>query len=128
MKNVVMYIASALVLTALWGCASPKVLLSEKEASGKASLLKVGENARVTVTENPTTGYLWYSTVKGDTLKITRNDYVPPEGTLCGAPGVRQITVKAQKTGKGELLLQSRRPWIAPSKEDKQLVYTFEIR
>ena len=118
MKNVcVKALATAMLMAILSSCACPigprHYNLTEND-SGRTLHLERGDKFTVTLQSNPTTGYQWkFGTPPyDDTVMILHGDnYIPPQGELCGAPRKRSLTFLAQKSGRTGLRLIYVRPW-----------------
>ena len=142
-----LFMAGAASLLALAGCASPQ---PEKELSfpepslkltirdsGQEFKLKVGQYAKISLKENPTTGYTWF--FRTDTgrrgpqpktnlpIEIAGERLLPPESDLVGAPTVREVMVKAVRPGTIFLDGNCIRPWEKGVKPEVSVRYRFEV-
>ncbi len=59
---------------------------------------KNGETFKISLEDNPSTGYVWNVSVTSG-LTIVNNTYLPPNTTLVGAPGIREWQVTVNGTG-----------------------------
>ncbi len=126
-------LAGSLILTA--GCrmaetpssgqgASPVPVLTEKDF-GSVCRMTAGECRMIRVRENPTTGYCWKFFIPADGIvESVKSDFKAPDGRLCGAPGMREWTFRAVRSGRCEILGIYSRPWekLQPGKAQKFLL------
>lgn len=56
--------------------------------------ISLGTYVRITLEENPSTGYKWQYTIPQDAMELISDDFIPPEDPIPGAPGLRVITLK----------------------------------
>ena len=108
--------AAVLMALAAGGCASattdqeltfpePALTVTIQE-SGKDFRLKVGQYAKISLKENPTTGYSWFfrtDTGKpgpqpktGLPVELAGERLLPAESDLVGAPQTREVMIKAE--------------------------------
>ena len=104
----------------LSGCSTPsekrELVLTERDADRPVTLTAGGTFA-VELKSNPTTGYRWKSEPPrsgNEILLLERDDFIAPQGELCGAPGRQRLTFSARKPGKTTLRLIYIRPWEKP--------------
>ena len=104
----------------LSGCSTPsekkEILLTERDTDRPLTLAAGGSFA-VELKSNPTTGYRWQAEParSGEALlKPERDDFIAPQGELCGAPGRQRLTFTALKPGRTTLHLVYIRPWEKP--------------
>ena len=86
---------------------------------------KIGDEWSVSLNENPSTGFLWTMTVKGnETAEITEY-YTEGENdeSIVGKPGIRTWKIKAIKTGMLELHFIYSRPWDKDNIQNKIDLY-----
>ncbi len=94
-------------------CLGLGYLLAAAAAEPKPIKVTVGQEFKITVPSNPTTGYRWQFAKAPDekTLKLLREDYEHPKSNLAGAGGKQVWTFKALAYGKTTLELNYIRPW-----------------
>lgn len=98
------------------------------EAFNKATVAK-GENFKIELEGNATTGYTWEFTVVSGKASFVKGDYVvdpTPEGEFwCGVGGKQSGVFKAEEKGEIEIRADHLRPWDrkSPPAESK----TFKI-
>jgi inhibitor of cysteine peptidase len=110
--------------------------VSAPAQDSKPMSVAMGQEFKVTLASNPTTGYSWALAKPLDEkiVKLVTNVYVAPETRLVGAGGNQIWTFKAAGEGKTEIALKYVRPWetnvapvkttnfpvvVAPAKQDK---------
>jgi len=81
---------------------------------------------RITLPENPTTGYSWNVT-GADGLAITGDEFIPPEEQIPGAGGVHVWTLKPDTTGLVTFSAVYVRPWEEIQSDDERYSITFYI-
>jgi inhibitor of cysteine peptidase len=106
---------------------APKPLAVTVADKGKTLVLKVGQEAIVSLKGNPTTGYSWdLAGIDGASVKldgeVKYKEDPKPQG-MVGAPGMFHAKFKALKPGKATVKLQYRRPW----EKDVKPIETFEV-
>jgi len=144
MNYLPMSFAAAALLIA--GCASqpeeslkfpaPKVSLTIQEA-GKSVSLRQGEYAMISLKENASTGYSWYFHLdngqkgpqpkNGQAVELAGERVVPPANPIPGAPGVREVMVKAVSPGTVYVVGKCIRPWEQNPKPVQTIRYRFEV-
>ncbi|MGA9139803.1 MAG: protease inhibitor I42 family protein [Methanocella sp.] len=60
--------------------------------------VKTGDIFKITLEENPSTGYTWNASVTSG-LNIVNSTYLAPNTTLVGAPGLHMWQIQANGTG-----------------------------
>lgn len=108
--------------TATAGCASepPAPLELNMEDSGSDQTLAVGQELRIALDSNPTTGYMW--SVDGaipEQLSQTGDSEFTESSTAIGAGGIETWAFKAKSSGEGKLKLKywrSFEPTATPAK------------
>ncbi len=71
----------------------------------------LGTYVRISLEENPSTGYRWQYTIQEGTMEIVTDDYIPPEDPIPGAGGIRVITLKMISVGDFSFLMNYIRDW-----------------
>ena len=112
--------ASTLILAALLVAAASANLHMVDFRSGsdeKTLAVKSGDLIRMTLSENPTTGYAWkYEdpfTKNTGVYSVQMDDFIQEEGQegMAGAKGARTIVIKAEKAGSEDFELVYVRSW-----------------
>lgn len=91
------------------------------EDNGRTIAVGAGETVKITVVENPSTGYTWQYHVDESRLQILEDVYTPynvPSGTV-GAGGTRTLLLKV--VASGEFVMDYVRPW------DNQSIIHFSV-
>lgn len=94
--------------------------INEKD-QGRTILLKVCEKCKITLNENPSTGYTWLEeiTPQKDILKLEEENCITGNLTI-GGHSSRQWIFQAMKPGKKVLRFFYQRPWEkSPSEKNK---------
>ncbi len=112
-------LAVLLAASLLAGCGSAKKQsdVTDKEMVGKVTgesrNVKVGEEFAIELVSNPTTGYEWKMTGKPDAaiLGLTTDEFVAPESSAAGAPGMHVFRFKALKAGDTNMVFEYARSW-----------------
>jgi inhibitor of cysteine peptidase len=115
--------ASGLILAMLVaGCASepPAPLELNAEDSGSDQTLAVGQELRIALDSNPTTGYMWSvdGTIPEQLSQIAESEF-KETSTAIGAGGIETWVFKAKSAGEGRLKLKywrSFEPTATPAK------------
>lgn len=71
--------------------------------------LALGRRLRLSLAENPTTGYQW-AVVSSDNL-VLESDVFTPNGAAIGGGGTRELLWQAHSLGSNQLTLAQRRTW-----------------
>ena len=98
----------------------PSVTLTAADVN-RTTPLRIGEYAKISLKENPSTGYTWMFRMTDNGEKGNRTDgpvrlagerYLPPrEAAPPGTPGVRELMVRAEQPGRAALIGECRRSW-----------------
>lgn len=109
-----------LALGLLAGCGSSTTKKGEESGTnppgnvtGESKTVKVGEEFTVELESNASTGYEWKMTQGPDTsiLGLTTDEFVAPQTTMPGAPGMHVWRFKALKAGKTNMVFEYARSW-----------------
>ena len=107
----------AMILLSAWGagCArrTSMTINADQSYSGRTINLHVGDGVKVTLAENPSTGYKWQFLAKPEPICVIVNDaYVANTaiGTV-GSGGVHNWEFRAVDKGTATVSLAYRRPW-----------------
>jgi inhibitor of cysteine peptidase len=79
-------------------------------ANGTTITVNGGASVKISLDENPTTGYSWNETFTSG-LTVVDSKYIPGRSNIMGAGGVHEWVIKA--TGKGQQRFSAvyKRPW-----------------
>jgi inhibitor of cysteine peptidase len=98
--------------SALAGC-QPRPVEVTEEDDGASVRLDVGQELRVMLESNPSTGYTWV--VEEDTSGILESAGEPTweasDPSAVGSPGMSTLVFEGVRPGQTELVLSYRRPW-----------------
>lgn len=72
--------------------------------------IHVGEELRVSVPSNPTTGYDWHVDFPSDRLRLERREHSRSSARI-GAGGTTRFLLRAVRTGTASVHLRYLRPW-----------------
>lgn len=112
-------LAVVLAASLIAGCGSTKKQSDEKDkeiggkVTGESKDVKVGEEFTIELESNPTTGYEWKMTTRPDAaiLGLTTDEFVAPQSSATGAPGMHVFRFKALKAGNTNMVFQYARSW-----------------
>jgi inhibitor of cysteine peptidase len=98
------------------------VALSATTALAQTSPVQLTPGGRtiISLSENPTTGYVWRFDPQGSTnatiVNITDLGFSRPQSgqPLVGAPGLHRWSVEGMRSGRARLLFVNSRPWEGP--------------
>jgi inhibitor of cysteine peptidase len=83
-----------------------------ESANNRAMVIAKGEDFRVELKSNPTTGFRWeMGKLDRKKFKPVKSGYIPEKTGLIGSGGVEWWEIKAVGKGKGTVSLLYRRPW-----------------
>jgi inhibitor of cysteine peptidase len=92
--------------------------------NGKTITVNEGATIKVSLDENPTTGYSWNETVTSG-LTIAYSEYVSGGSGLMGAGGVHEWTIKATGKGHQQFSAVYKRPWEPTA--GNETTYTLDV-
>ncbi len=106
-------LATFLALSSLHGCTRGAALTERNESStGQQTTLQVGEQLRINLPENATTGYHWQLGSECTALlKLEHDETAPPSSSALGAPHVHYWLFTAASPGECHLRFESVRSW-----------------
>jgi len=114
---------------ALFGGEMKTVVLKGGDVPGKNCeenvQLAPGERVQLMLKSNPTTGYDWEFLLSlSGSVKVENNEFRPDNSLLCGAGGLRVLTLRGVKKGSGRILGIYRRSWekFDPAKDQLYLL------
>lgn len=115
---------------------SPKVSLTIQDG-GKSIPLRPGEFAMISLKENASTGYSWYFQLdngqkgpqpkSGQAVELAGERVIPPKDMMPGAPGVREVMIKAVRPGTVYVVGRCIRPWETNPVPAQTVRYRFEV-
>ena len=128
MKKLIILATAALAAVGAWADLKNGTAFSFQDLPSEIVVQRrVGEPLRFSIPENGTTGYQWaaeWNTNECDVvLEYRRSD----DKGLCGAPGIKNVTVTSKIYTPARVELRYRRAWEknkAPAKAIKVIVYT----
>ena len=83
----------------------------DEAADGTTVRLAPGTELRLTLPENPTTGYRWRITAEAAPVLRPQEDAYAPGASMPGAGGQHRWTWQAAQPGEAALRLDYARPW-----------------
>jgi len=88
---------------------------------GRLINVQVGDRVRISLNENPSTGYRWrYGWEPRGHLDLLRDRFVPGEPGRPGQGGVRNILLRASAVGRTEVWVQYGRWWRGGERQPKR--------
>lgn len=102
-----------------------------KEGSENSFRIAVGEDFRITLGSNPSTGYHWElaDPLNESIVQLVGTEYRAPENqSLVGAPGEELWTFRAVGQGRTMIRMKYVRPWEKGAAPAKTAVYAIEVR
>jgi predicted secreted protein len=106
----------------------PRVVELRDSGSGGPQTIRVGEEAVIRLSENPTTGYAWELSQSGaGALRVVENRF-DPGGAGIGAAGQRVIRLVGELAGTVEVTLIERRPWESSSGAQQRKTFTIQVQ
>ena len=114
----------------------PSVTLTAADVN-RTTPLRIGEYAKISLKENPSTGYTWMFRMTDNGEKGNRTDgpvrlagerSLPPrEAAPPGTPGVRELMVRAEQPGRAALIGECRRSWERRAEPVMTIRYDFAV-
>jgi inhibitor of cysteine peptidase len=93
------------------------------DANGRVIELPLDGELKISLKENPTTGFSWMTEEKGGSVcELVDDDFESPSTTARGSGGVHRWRLKAKQKGEGKIVLSYRRSW-----ETKPPLKTFTV-
>lgn len=140
------FVAILAILTASFaaGCASKKsveplpvppagtrengMLVLARADNNRTAELRVGERLKVSLPENPSTGYTWaIDETDGRLLALDGTEYAEPTEGFIGARGQRLFTFTARQPGEVALKLKYWRFWEGDGSTTERYTVTLKI-
>jgi len=103
--------AAAMLLGTLPGCGRAEPVEIDAAADGTTIRLAPGATLRLTLAENPSTGFRWRLIADGAPVLQASGDAYTSSGTMPGAPGLHRWEFRAAQPGEAPLRLEHLRPW-----------------
>lgn len=115
----ILILATLLATGLMAGCGSTAKQSDETDkkmpgnVTGESKEVKVEDEFKVELESNPTTGYEWKTTTRPDAaiLGLTGDEYIAPQSSMSGAPGMHVFRFKALKAGKTNMVFGYARSW-----------------
>jgi inhibitor of cysteine peptidase len=124
-----------IVLLSVWcvGCPShkaPVTVTAGQEYDGRTIRLHVGDSVKLSLAENPTTGYKWEFLGKPEPECVIVSDaYVAnPAMNQIGGGGAHVWEFRSEKKGTGTVKLGYRRPWEKDKAPAKAFTLTMVVK
>lgn len=114
MSRIITIAALTLVGTVVLGACTPGLGGREitEADNGKTVEVAKGNDLKVVLESNPTTGYSWQvKEVNASILKQVGDPEFKPDSSAIGAGGKETLTFNAASAGQTTLKLEYRRPW-----------------
>lgn len=118
-------VSAFLFLMLLCAC-NPDVVYLSEEDSGREVILSVGQHAVITLPENLTTGYEWEFEIEPENQNVIGNikeKAIRQETEMVGTPGVKEVSFKAENSGKTNISGYYVRSWEKWDKNTVQSVH-----
>lgn len=108
---------------------SSMVINADKTYDGRTIKLRVGDGVKVTLDENPTTGYRWeFLTRPEPVCVIVSDEYVANANGLAGSGGVHIWDFRAVDKGTCAVSLVYRRPWEKDAAPAQKFTLTMMVK
>lgn len=106
-------VALGALLAGCGGGGAPAPVEVGVQADGSSVRLEPGQELRVTLASNPTTGYSWAETAPPDpaVLRLVSNDYVQGGSNAPGAGGTQVLVYEAVGEGMAAVSISYLRPF-----------------
>ena len=104
---------------------NPSLTLTEKD-NGSENTVNKNAVIRITLDENPTTGYTWQLDTTG--FEVVSDEYVAPNNGLMGAGGQHTWDLKAVNTGTYKINGVYKRSWEQQTAEDTTWAATVIVK
>jgi inhibitor of cysteine peptidase len=115
-----------LVLLSVCCCGCKRTSLTinaDKSYDGRTLGLRIGDGVKLSLAENPTTGYRWELVAKPEPNCVVVNDTYVANADAIGSGGTRSWEIRAVSQGTGTVSLAYRRPW----EKDAAPAQTFKL-
>jgi inhibitor of cysteine peptidase len=111
-KGTAAFLLTAVVVSAISGCAAQAALALEAEDNGREITLQKGQILTITLPGNPSTGYSWMMVdPEASILRQVGEPEFKADSELVGAPGTLTLRFEAVEAGQTDLTLGYQRPW-----------------
>jgi inhibitor of cysteine peptidase len=124
------YLAFLLLCVCSSGCSrSSLVIEADKSYDGRTVNLRVGDGVKLSLEENPTTGYRWEFLARPEPACVIVSDaYDPNASGLAGSGGVHHWDFRAVDKGTCAVSLDYRRPWEKDAAPARTFKMTFVVK
>ena len=121
-----------LALLGTWGSGcmrSALTITADKSYDGRTIDLRIGDGVKLSLEENPTTGYRWefLSRPEPDCVIVT-DEYVANANGLAGSGGVHNWDFRAIDKGTCAVRLVYRRPWESDTAPAQKFALTMVVK
>jgi predicted secreted protein len=89
---------------------APEILNLTESANGTTVQVATGDEIRITLEENPSTGYQWIYTVP-QAFTVLEDRYTQPDSGILGQKGMHTWTLKAEQKGTWHISWIYKRSW-----------------
>lgn len=112
------------------GCTRSSLTINaDKSYDGRTLTLRVGDGVRLSLAENPTTGYRWELLTKPEPYCVVVTDaYAANTGYGIGSGGTHNWDFRAVDKGTGNVSLAYRRPWEKDAAPAQTFKMTIEVK
>ncbi|MBV9885536.1 MAG: protease inhibitor I42 family protein [Acidobacteria bacterium] len=112
------------------GCSRSALLINaDKSYDGRTVNLRVGDGVKLTLEENPTTGYRWEFTSRPEpACVIVKDEYVANANGLAGSGGVHDWDFRAVDKGTCSMSLVYQRPWEKDTAPARKFALTIAVK
>lgn len=106
----------------------PYVKISQKD-NGEKFALYLGETAEISLSENPTTGYIWEEESSDSNILQVTSSFIKPSKKKqeLGQGGIRKIVVTPKKLGTAQVTAYLKRTWEPDEVAHQQFVVTLVV-
>ena len=112
------------------GCSRSSLLINaDKSYDGRTVNLRVGDGVKLSLDENPTTGYRWeFLTRPEPACVIVTDAFVANANGLAGGGGVHNWDFRAVDKGTSTVSLVYRRPWEKDAAPAQKFTLTLMVK
>ncbi|MFQ3295276.1 MAG: putative secreted protein [Halobacteriales archaeon] len=100
-------------------------LVLGRSDSGRSIAVDPGTVVKVSLPENPSTGYTWRVAGNDTVARVLSNSYQSPSTVVPGAQGTRVVVLEVEQSGTVRLVYV--RPWITAESPEREFVVTFRL-
>ena len=100
-----------------------------RDNNGQLFEVRRGDVVEIRLEENATTGYEWeLGSVDGEVLALERDEFVPPGDMAFGAPGMREVYLRAKTAGSALVRFKYRRQWESEAAAEDRFGVTISVK